>query len=343
MAIDKQAQKTASMRLKGAVWAAKRAWANGVIAQSSLWEVATWRHGRRTTKIPPLRGGEGLTHEHKEMTKIFSKRFLIKTPPNVPFRFTDDPQPLQSQQLLEIRNSLIHDLLAKTTNTSAPGVSGHSWKIVKWVWKATPTQLADLVRASIHAGHHPKEWKEAIVCVVSKPRRADYTISKNYHPISLLKCLGKLVEKIVARLMYQEIIQYDLVPTNQFRGRVTSSTVDAALCLTHDVQSVHIAGLRTGICLSNIAGFFDHVNRLRLVQLIIDLDFTPEIVKWCKSYLEDRRVCLKFNGTLSDPLESDIGNPLRLSNLPSPFRHLHFTTPPQSPRLVEGHPWHVCG
>ena len=62
----------------------------------------------------------------------------------------------------------------------------------------TPTQLADLVRASIYAGHHPKEWKEAIVCVIPKPRQADYTIPKNYCPISLLKCLGKLVEKIVA-------------------------------------------------------------------------------------------------------------------------------------------------
>jgi hypothetical protein len=53
MATDKQTRKTASLRLKGAVRAAKRAWANGIIAQSGLWEAATWRHGRKTTKIPP--------------------------------------------------------------------------------------------------------------------------------------------------------------------------------------------------------------------------------------------------------------------------------------------------
>ena len=169
------------------------------------------------------------------MTKFFSKCFLVETPPNVPLHLDDDLQPLPSQRLPEICDSLIHDLLAKTTNTLAPGVSGHSWKIVKWIWEMTPTWLADLIRASIYAGHHAKEWKKAIVCIVPKPGRADYTIPKNYHPISLLECLGKLVEKIVAQLIYQEIIQHDLVPTNQFGGRVASSIVDAALCLIHDV------------------------------------------------------------------------------------------------------------
>jgi hypothetical protein len=131
------------------------------------------------------------------MTKIFSKCFLVETPPDVPLCLADDPQPLLSQHLPDIHDSLIHDLLAKTTNTSVPGVSGHSWKIIKWVWEATPIQLVDLVRASIHAGHHLSEWKEAIVCVIPKLRCADYTIPKNYHLILLLECLGKLVKKVI--------------------------------------------------------------------------------------------------------------------------------------------------
>jgi hypothetical protein len=109
--------------------------------------------------------------------------------------------------------------------------------------------------------------------------------------------------------MYQEIIQNDLVPTNQYGGCTAFSTVDVALCLIHDVQSAHAAGLRTGICLFDIAGFFNHVNHPRLVQLISDLGFAPEITKWCESYLADRKVRLKFNGILSDPLASDVGTP----------------------------------
>ncbi len=91
------------------------------------------------------------------------------------------------------------------------------------------------------------------------------------------------------------------------------------LCLTHDVQSTHTAGLRTGICLFDISGFFDNVNHPRLVQLISDLGFSPEIVNWSHSFLEDRRVCLRFNGILSDPMETD--SPI------SPILFIIYTSP----------------
>ena len=109
--------------------------------------------------------------------------------------------------------------------------------------------------------------------------------------------------------MYQEIIQWELVLTNQFGSRMASSTVDTGLCLVHDMQNMHTAGLRTGICLFNISGFFNNVNHLRLLQLIQDLGFTPEIVNWCTSFLSDRSVHLKFNSILSDLLDSAVGTP----------------------------------
>lgn len=63
------------------------------------------------------------------------------------------------------------------------------------------------------------------------------------------------------------------------------------------------------MCLFDISGFFDNVNHPRLVQLVSDLGFAPGIVNWCRSFLEDRRVRLRFNGIPSDPLESDVGTP----------------------------------
>jgi len=76
----------------------------------------------------------------------------------------------------------------------------------------------ELFTACLQAGHHPCPWKEALVCIILKPNRADYTLAKNFRPISLLECLGKLLEKIVAKLIYGEMSKYTLVPTMQFRG-----------------------------------------------------------------------------------------------------------------------------
>jgi hypothetical protein len=81
------------------------------------------------------------------------------------------------------------------------------------------------------------------VCVIPKPGRMDYTWAKNFRPISLLECLGKLLEKVVTKLIYSDMAKFSLVPTSQFGGRNCSSTTHAGLTLIHDIQSAYHAGL----------------------------------------------------------------------------------------------------
>src|SRR5712671_5081914 len=72
--------------------------------------------------------------------------------------------------------------------------------------------LTNLITGCVQAGHHPLLWRQAIVCAVPKRHRADYSMVKNFRPVSLLECMGKLVEKLVARMLYSEIIKHNLVP-----------------------------------------------------------------------------------------------------------------------------------
>jgi hypothetical protein len=295
--------------LRAAARKAKRKWADGVIGKSNLWEVATWRHGRRMNKVPPLRAGERLAHEHADISHILSERFFVAAPPPVPLRMDDDPPLRDTRDLPPYTKEMLAELLANASNRSAPGASGQTWRILKWAWNAASDTIFNLVSGCVRAGHHLLIWRLAIVCAVPKPNRADYSLAKNFRPISLLECMGKLVEKLVARLLYREIITHDLVPTNQFGGRMASSTLDAGLTLLHDIQIAHAAGLRTGLLLFDIQGFFDNVNRNRLVQIMADLGFSQELVGWTRSFLAERTVRLKFNGHTSNPFHSDVGTP----------------------------------
>ena len=78
--------------------------------------------------------------------------------------------------------------------------------VIKWAWEADADRLAKLLKACLKAGHHPCQWKEAIVCVIPKANCADYTLAKYFRPISLFECLGKLLEKVVAKLIYRDIV-----------------------------------------------------------------------------------------------------------------------------------------
>ena len=275
-------------RLKGTVRVAQRRWANDYIEKAQLWEVAGWRHGRKLTKVPSLQGPEGIVHTHEGVADILSQRFFAQTPPTVDAFFPDDPPPRPTRTLPPIDKEFVGHLLQKAASKSAPGQSGHTWTILKWVWAADAKVLFELMAACLKAGHHPRQWKEAVVCIIPKPKRADYTLAKNFRPISLLECLGKLLEKVVAKMIYKEMEKHTLVPTNQFGGRNASSTVDAGLTLLHDIQAAHQAGLRSGLLLFDIQGFFDNINHERLIQTFTNLGFAPELISWCRSFLKDR-------------------------------------------------------
>jgi Reverse transcriptase (RNA-dependent DNA polymerase) len=208
---------------------------------------------------------------------------------------------------------------------SSPGQLGHTWSLLKWAWEADSEWMVSLLSACLKAGHHPKPWKEAVVCVIPKPNRADYTLTKNFWPISLLGCLGKLLEKVVVKLIYSDMANYPLVLITQFRGQNISSTLDVGLTILHNIQSAHQAGLKTGLLLFNIQGFFDNINHTRLIQTLIDMGFAPEIVLWCHSFLRDQTVCLHFNAKTSDPFNFAVGT---LQGSPiSPVLSIIYTAP----------------
>ena len=320
-----EAKGIAQARLKGTVRAAKRRWADDYIEQAQLWDVAGWRHGRRLSKVPSLKGPEGLVHSHEGVADILSQRFFAQTPPRVELNFADDPPPRPTRTLPPIDEDMVDTLLKKAASKSAPGQSGHTWTILKWAWAADARRLLDLLTACLKAGHHPRQWKEAVVCVIPKPKRADYTLAKNFRPISLLECLGKLLEKVVAKIIYREMDKHALVPTTQFGGRNASSTLDAGLTLLHDIQAAHQSGLRTGLLLFDIQGFFDNINHERLIHTFANLGFAPELTDWCRSFLKDRTVRLRFNGKTSDPFDFMVGTPQ--GSPVSPVLSIIYTSP----------------
>jgi hypothetical protein len=63
---------------------------------------------------------------------------------------------------------------------------------------ANPSLLPNLVTALLQYGLHYYKWKYAICVVIPKQGKSNYTLEKSYRPISLLSCLGKIIEKIVA-------------------------------------------------------------------------------------------------------------------------------------------------
>ena len=164
-----------------------------------------------------------------------------------------------------------------------------------------------------------------MVVVIPKPNRTDPSLPKNYRPISLLECMGKLLKKIISSRLLYDINKYELIPSSQFGGRNTSSTVDAGLTLQHDIRTAHTSGLVCGMLLFDISGFFDNINHQHLVAIFKAMGFPLQLVSWLKSFLTDRHVSLRFNDYNSDPYDLLVGMPQ--GSPISPVLSTIFTTP----------------
>jgi hypothetical protein len=53
-----------------------------------------------------------------------------------------------------------------------------------------------LFARSPETGRVPREWKNAKIIPLQKPKRGEYTIANNYRPISLLPTLGYYLERL---------------------------------------------------------------------------------------------------------------------------------------------------
>lgn len=60
-----------------------------------------------------------------------------------------------------------------------------------------------MVQQAIRLGYYPKEWKRARGMLLQKGEKRDFGLVRSYRVISLLNCLGKVVERVVAEQLAQ--------------------------------------------------------------------------------------------------------------------------------------------
>jgi hypothetical protein len=69
--------------------------------------------------------------------------------------------------------------------------------------------LRIICNKSLAQGKYPYAWKIAHVIAIFKTR--DSSLPSNYRPISLISCVGKVMEKVVSRHVYNHLHSNKLI------------------------------------------------------------------------------------------------------------------------------------
>ena len=87
----------------------------------------------------------------------------------------------------------------------------------------------------VNHGHHPTCWKQATGVILKKPGKPDYSAPKAYRIIALLNCLGKVVERLLAKRLGALAEVSNLLHLSQIGGRSKKSAIDACLLLLNRI------------------------------------------------------------------------------------------------------------
>ena len=261
--------------------------------------------------IPNLSYNQGIATTFNEKAQaLFSKLHAQSTStPQPPLSLntthlshTWDWPPLTVQEL-EVA-------VQKTSNISAPGPDGISYKPIKEAYSAIPTFFFQFYNALFTRGYHPTAWKVATGIVFRKKGKPDYTDPKAYRVISLLNCLGKILDKLFANRLSYLANTGPLLDESQYGGRKQRSALDAGLQLQHFIQQSWQEGKKlVSVAFYDFQGAFDRIQTTTLLQICRHLNLPANLQSWIKSALTGRSLQLFFNGQTSTSQLLSIGAP----------------------------------
>jgi hypothetical protein len=280
--------KRTAHHLKYTVTKAKHEWAYKQLHEAEdardIWRMASICKGRRSNIFPALRSTTGhLTHNPEEKATFLKQQFFLDEPRVVEEAQPSDPLPRPTRTWSQITMEEVTLALSTAKNSSAPGPSGVGYTMLKWIHQVRPDVLTDLYNNCLDASIHP--WKEVTVVVINKLGKPDYSTPKAYQPISLLECMGKLLEKIVTKQFNCNIEEHSLLAMTQFGSRPQHNAVDVVSVLIHCVQATIAMGHVGALLLFDISGFFDNINPARAAHLLTLLGFPTTVCQWTLSFL----------------------------------------------------------
>jgi ribonuclease HI len=211
--------------------------------------------------------------------------------------------------------------LKSVNKNSAVGNDHINFTTLIYVNKAMPSLLPTLITALFRFGIHHKSWKEAICVVIPKQGKKSYTTPTSYRPISLLSCLGKVVEKIASKRISVAASRCGAISRSQFGNKENHSANDAlfktlaGICpslLPPQFRNNKFIS-RPSLAAHDIFGAFNNTHPEALIRIMSLWKMPKYLVEWTHDFTNDRTLSFNFDNQ---------------AELPKPFK---FSIPQGSP------------
>lgn len=213
----------------------------------------------------------------------------------------DINEPITTQEV----NSTIGKI--KKTNT-APGDDNINYNVIKHL----PSKMIQLITETYNictdTGYYPQPWKTAIGIMIPKPGK-DPKIPSNYRPISLLKCIGKIFEKIIASRLLLHLEKHKIINKWQRAYLKEKEANEHVYRLGTQIKHFQSQKQHTGVVLFDVEKAFDSVWHNGIRYKLINYNLPKYITRLLSSYITNREISVKISQDTSHAVQLAAGTP----------------------------------
>ena len=180
----------------------------------------------------------------------------------------------------------------------AAGPDGINNRLLKQLSKPLSNPLSDLFNSSLAHGKVPTTWKEANITPIFK--KNDPLEISNYRPISLLNTIGKVLEKIVHKHVFNFFKDNNVITTLQSGFVPDGSTTNQLLDIYNTFCKALDEGKEVRAVFCDVSKAFDRVWHKGLLFKLSSVGINGSLLQWFTDYLKDRKQRVVLPGVSSD-------------------------------------------
>ena len=262
----------------------------------SIFKAMGYTSDKRVERTPPIQSSPTRLEDTFQGKCSAFRDTLFPYPPSAPKPNWTNYQPSTSWDWPSLSRAELEDACSAKIKGKTPGPDSITQEIILHAYRAIPDIFYRLYSSLVNIGYHPVCWRQATGAILKKEGKPDYTAPKAYRVISLLNCLGKVSERILAQRLGYLAETTHLLHPSQMGGRLKKSAIDAALLLTNEVETNRRLKRKTTTLFLDIKGAFDHVAKNQLLGILQKLQLPGNLVAWTSSFLSNRTLRLSFDG-----------------------------------------------
>lgn len=228
-----------------------------------------------------------------QYSRYFKKIKRDKERKKLDLSYTSDKNYNKEFTMEELNNAL------KNSSGKATGNDEISYEMLRHLPIEAKITLLEEYNKIWKQGSIPLSWKVGIVVPIPKDNNNPHD-TKNYRPITLLSCVGKVLERMVNTRLITELEEKRVLNPNQFAFRPGKSTDEYFTVLEGIITPAIQQGKHVEVALLDISKAYDRAWRRPIIEQLQKWNIDGNMIRYIEDFLTDRKFQVEVNNQKSD-------------------------------------------